>query len=646
MNFGLNANILTPPYSAILSILMVTGIDWLGLRVAYIFDLLGPDAPAWHRWQAPVIGAMLLSVLLYPLALAGMTPRWCFQAIGIGILAFGAWHAFLILKNVLYKRWVSCSNIFQRAKSLNGWHLILIALLVSMGITSLAAITNADSLDYHIGVAISLLNNGSFPVTPEWFDSRLAGSGEVLNALGLSIGAEQFGSLLQFAGVIAITGLLFKSELPENATTNKYDPRPVLTIAAVSAPVLLFLVSSPKPQLLHIAMTSLAVALVFYPSRRELTKRATISGFALICLLIMTASQAKFSFMLSGGIIGVFSFYVMMRRKLYIPAILVSLFIAALVLGPPTLWKYYHFGGEPLDSLFMPFPGNWPGYDKFEFFLRNYTENSLFFPLSLLIPSGIGVISTIIGAGLLVMLWLRPGRDLWIWGMVIMSLLVTILGALFGQQNSRFFLEPYYWILMAVSISPAVITSGAPLSWLKWPVAIQAVMVTGIWLFGLITLAPSAISQGMRDKIMNRSADGYTVMQWADEVLPIDAVLLSNHRSVALAPRDVVSMDWSYYVQIDSKEAIPYLLRIKERNVTHVLIMGNPREAKLKECFGDLVAGPSSARFATRNPINRGEPYAVWIYKFNSADLPDCAIGNGDNKLILSYLQEGLKMKL
>jgi hypothetical protein len=223
-------------------------------------------------------------------------------------------------------------------------------------------------------------------------------------------------------------------------------------------------------------------------------------------------------------------------------------------------------------------------------------------------------------------MWLRPGRNPWIWGMVSISLLVTLLGAILGQKSSRFFLEPYYWILMAVSISPAIIKSSSPLSWVKWPVALQAVAVTGLWLFGAITLAPSAISQGMRDKIMNRSADGYTVMKWADEVLPIDAVLLSYHRSIALAQRDVVSMDWSNHVRSDTTEAMPYLLRIKNRKVTHVLIIGNFTDAKLKGCFGNLVAGPSYARQAVRNPVNRGSLYPVWIYEFKSDELPNCAI--------------------
>ena len=117
MNFGLNANVLTPPFSALVSMLMIAGIDWLGLRLAHIFNLLEPTAPAWHRWQAPILGAMLLSVLLYPLALAGVTPRWFFQTTGIFISAFGTAHLFLILRNFLCNRGVSCHNIVLRSRN-------------------------------------------------------------------------------------------------------------------------------------------------------------------------------------------------------------------------------------------------------------------------------------------------------------------------------------------------------------------------------------------------------------------------------------------------------------------------------------------------------------------------------------------------
>ena len=76
-------------------------------------------------------------------------------------------------------------------------------------VISSAPITNADALDYHVGVPIFILNNGYFPTDWTWFHARQAGAGELLISLGLSIGAEQFGNLAQYSGLISIVGLLF-----------------------------------------------------------------------------------------------------------------------------------------------------------------------------------------------------------------------------------------------------------------------------------------------------------------------------------------------------------------------------------------------------------------------------------------------------
>jgi hypothetical protein len=296
-----------------------------------------------------------------------------------------------------------------------------------------------------------------------------------------------------------------------------------------------------------------------------------------------------------------------------------------IILGPPTIWKYYHFGGFPLGSLFMPFPGSWPGYGNFESYLRNYTDSKLVFPLSILLPSNLGTISTVIGVGLFVPLWLKPGRDPWIWCLIIISILVALIGAVMGQKTSRFFLEPFIWLLMAVAISPAIVLSGGIFSYIKLMLAAQAVVVTGLWMFATATLLPSAFTLDMRERIMNRYADGYAIMRWVDAKLPPNAVLLSSNRSMALAPRNVVSMDWSDYIFPNSKLALPYLMRIKEQGVTHILVSRSLTNSNLKGCMGNLVTGPMYVSSATRNPVNRGEPYPSWIYEFKSNDLPDCA---------------------
>jgi len=85
---------------------------------------------------------------------------------------------------------------------------LLIFMLLGMGLVAIGPVTNADALDNHLGVAIEILNNGGIFVAPEWFHGRQTGNGEVLNAMAISVGAEQFGSLLQYVSLLGIVGII------------------------------------------------------------------------------------------------------------------------------------------------------------------------------------------------------------------------------------------------------------------------------------------------------------------------------------------------------------------------------------------------------------------------------------------------------
>ena len=190
--FSLDQWVTAPPLSALISILMIAGIDRIGI---VSLGLLGFDANSrlnWVRWQAPIVGAMLLAIFLYPLALAGFTPLRLMQCIALICIVLGFLHLQQndLFSDIFRSRGQVCWTWF---KKLSRSHKLLLAMLFGMGLLSLGPVTNADALDYHIGFAIALLNNGGVPITPEWFHGRLTGNGEVLNAMALSVGAEQFG---------------------------------------------------------------------------------------------------------------------------------------------------------------------------------------------------------------------------------------------------------------------------------------------------------------------------------------------------------------------------------------------------------------------------------------------------------------------
>ena len=71
----------------------------------------------------------------------------------------------------------------------NKMKFLLLLFIFSYFLLSILPITDPDSLDYHLTVPyLSLLSNKFF-IEKEWFTSQLAGAGEALITLGLSINA-------------------------------------------------------------------------------------------------------------------------------------------------------------------------------------------------------------------------------------------------------------------------------------------------------------------------------------------------------------------------------------------------------------------------------------------------------------------------
>jgi hypothetical protein len=626
--YGLDSNIAQPPFSALLSLLLIAGCDGLGL--CFIQNYLRPQTHnKWLRWQAPIIGVALLSAFVYPMALAGLANRNVLKIFAFLIVFVSIFHicnsSKTFTKGLIQSNW-KCEFNFTFKNTLS---IVFIALVSGYALLALGPVTSADSLDYHIGVPIEMLNSGIIHGTPEWFHSRLSGNGEALNALGLAIGAEQFGSLMQFVGLVGIVMLILNADNRKHvdSTSKTNDISLFLSIVALSTPTLVFLVSSAKHQLLPIAMTTLAISMTIFPSRRNLTSGDAMRGFSLICLLVMVAAQAKLNYFLSGGIVGLIALSIMVYKKMIWQSISIGILIALVVFFPPAIIKFQMYGGSYTEALLTPFPGHWPGTDLFESDIRGAQINNITFPLSLIFPSGIGLITYVIGIGVFSLILLKPGNDRWLWLAIVASTLVFCITAALGPKSSRSYLEPYFWILIIISLQNTNIIYAKLKKYLRPAVLLQSLVTLALCWYGVVTLFPGALTHSLRDSVMSRAANGYTLMKWVDATLPSDAVLLTRHRSMALAPRQAVSLDWLNYLRGDDPS--PYLDRIKEQNVTHLLAVGGSindfREGhKFSDCLGDVIYGPGKGFIATRNPFRTGLPYKAWLVEFDSEKLPGC----------------------
>ncbi len=614
--FGLDANIAPAPLSALLSLVMIAGVDALGFLVLRYLPLKAGSPEPWLRYQAPLVGAALLAAVTFPLALAGIFPRTLAIICALLLVGWGSFHGLHVLRQVRI-RW----RLAGKTNSLDTPSLALGAFVIGYGLLALGPVTESDSLDYHVGVALEILNTGAFPVRPEWFHSRLAGSGEVLIAIGLSIGAEQFGALLQLLGVLAIVSL-FLAIPGVSGTEGKW-----IALAVVSCPAFIAWVASPKPMLLPGAMTTAALLLIYFHLRELHDKRPAgevRNAFILVCLLTMIAATMKLNFMLSGSVVGGLAVLLLLRPRFWVIVILVGIPMFFILLLPFAFWKSQNFGGGALAALVHAFPGNWPGTAEFESMLRAYRDTTVAFPISLLVPSGIGTLTTILGVGLLLLISsmqrrMPNGREI-----IAAALIVSIGGVIFGQRNARFFLEPFYWLLIAYHLGCASAPSFSILTGrtIKFVISMQAGAVYVMLTFGVVAVLPGALLPSWREKVMNRSANGYAAMRWAHAVLPVGVTMISTIRSVALAPRFVIANDWQSYVSEGSPGAKVYASIVAEKSPEYVLIStGQGAPAPQAPCAKNVYAGPFSAEVATRNPFNSGSRYDTWLLKLDPACL-------------------------
>jgi hypothetical protein len=109
---------------------------------------------------------------------------------------------------------------------------------------------------------------------------------------------------------------------------------------------------------------------------------------------------------------------------------------------------------------------------------------------------------------------------------------------------------------------------------------------------------------------MSKVASGYDESQWLNNVLPRDAWLVTTLRSHALLER-------RFIVDDDSLA----LSRVFHQGGPQFTVVPHPMDQQsdpvLSRCLGASLTGPHQFRTLTRNPMNRGEPYEIEVFRLD-----------------------------
>ena len=572
-------------------------------------------------YQYCSFGIIIFLVLLYPFFFLGLLNNYLFKYLSIFVLLLGCFNYIFFFKKILdfYKK--NINKIYQF--NINYFYLLF---LISYLFLSLAPITSGDSVAYHGAAAKYILNNGTFP--KEIFDLNLvlAGVGEFLNAFALSISAYQFTSLIHFIGLISIFGIF--SKLLDDYFVDLKNKQ-LFFLLILSCPVLIFLLSTSKPQFFYSALI-----LFSYSSLIHILKFKKKSEIAILFIISVVfcsiAFNAKSSFAISFFLIVINYFFLIKKKSKFYIIIFASIFISIFLLVPHLIWKQYIFNYPFYNFLFNPLPMNIPGFLLKLNEIHSY--DSAGFPISLLIPLSFSKLTTFLGFGCFYLYFLIikkfPNKKIFLSNIIFFLFVMSF----FGQKTSRFYLEIYlFTILICVTIFHDI-KNNSFFKILRILIYLQSIFVFILLTFSILILFPGSINKEWNRKVLSSYANGYNLYNWVNSILPSNSKIITSHRSTYFSSNIVFFLDFIYFVEVDNAYQKNYwLLKLKQQNPNFILFYGKNNnfsysEYNFKNCTEGLYASKKDVGFhETRSPFNKGkEAYNSYIYKFNSEKLPDC----------------------
>jgi hypothetical protein len=549
-----------------------------------------------------------------------------FLLFGVNKLALQVIVIILILIG-FYKSSLISDGLIKLRISNNKPYLLVLLFIFAYFLLSLMPISDPDSLDYHLTVPYLSLLNERFVIEKEWTTSQLAGAGEALSILGLSIDAYKLSSILQFVGLAAIVILILTLNI--NKKLFNLENKILISLAILCIPSFLFLTFTAKPQLFSIASNFTAFLITFFILPNEKDNKKILILFGFVCFLCLSATQYKFSFYLSSGIIIFFAIYETFKKKLIAQAILIFLILSILIIFPREYYDYKNLSSDVIKNFFQPVTDDYISQNVVTS-LKHGSGNPRYFPYWLFLPIyagkiAPGVITEIIGLSVLILflnLTLKKINKIF-----IASIIFFVAGIFLAQPIGRFFIEPFLW-LMTGSLYYIGSNKNLLFKLFQKFIIINSLIITLIISVTVKNFLPGIFSIENYKNTLNKYAEGYMLYEWANKNLPENSVILTSHRSYLFSKYPFVSYDFRLYLSND-KQLEYFIDLISKKKPTHLLYNGIDHDLvtdALKNCRGDLEKFEKRvSKTATRNPLSRANLYYDgYIYKLDLSKLKKC----------------------
>ena len=503
---------------------------------------------------------------------------------------------FLGIVNIkIYKKIkISLKSLFKQ--KFNITKILILITLFCFFIISIGPPSMVDALDYHYGVTLFLLNNSELPNQDIWLHGSLFGNGELFNAIGLYLKSDNFFTIFQLLSLILFLEFLINKEKDNFKLI-------FIILFIISSPVIIFLISGPKPLLFPQLLTTAALYILI----KE--KKLNAECVLLIGILLLGAMQFKLSFILSCTILGLFT---LMRsykdnKKILLYLVVLSFFF----ISPKILYNLSQINDFQLINIFTTLPT--PFLEN----LSQFRDNEFMYPLNLFITNSYGGITTMLGFQLLLLLFIKKiSKEFF--KILTITFFTIFLHFIFSQQTSRIYFEFLLWISIGFCFLKRKYFNYKLFAFLLIP---QFFVVTIISFYFSIMSSLTLISLDYRDQFMKKNSFEYEGIKWSNVQIPSEVVIISELRSNAFFNNQVIPLENKLNLQ-KTKKYIEYL---KEKKPKFIISYKNNFDGHfLEKCIGKLYKTSENLKKGARNSFNRNKMYKIYIYYFSSEKLNYC----------------------
>ena len=621
MIYGIDQNVLSSPYSLIISIFLCLGVFSLGNIIQY-FVIRNKFFKNYNRvnyFFSPIIGTYFLILVLYYFVIFEINSKFIFIITSYLLLLL----PFISSKELIKIYYLIKLQIIRRNNFLT---YLLLTIYIVLFIIAASPINHADAIDYHFLGSLNILNLGHFQKQLLPMTNHLASLGDLIMSLGLALKAEQFSNLIQFLSLISLIPFFIDTE-----------KRFFFLILILTCPITLVLISLHKPQLLF-CVSSLLIFIFLIRYFKNFDTEDLKKIFPIILTILCINSLVKYTFHLSAFLLSFYFFYLMSKKKLFRYSLFVSIIIFSFLYLPYLVFRHQYFETGLIDLFSSPLPLNLYGFQSHHDLLSGgnlFYQDGKFSFINIFFPTNILAITTTYGP-LIILIFLMINNKISNYQIPILLILIFFTCVfIFGSNIQRFLYEGFLWIVFLVSI--IVNYKSYFYKIFSKIIYLQLLVMIPFYLFFVIKIFPGSLNSDYKKKIMSETANGYDLALWTNEVLNKDDVLLSSHRSISLFKNETYSPVFTWHVDLNNPRAKIYLDFLKSKKINRILIFedksylfhkkNNYRtlDGLFKGCLGKKIFfNKRAGKNVGRNPFRSSKFYSASIYEFNYKKLPNC----------------------